>query len=91
MKAAEAASVVKGPFPMTNPGEIPWYADDTPPEDSTPVATHLENELRRRDRELLAEWRNVVANGQSHRIVGMGLVIPWSTIDAILKALDPVA
>lgn len=47
----------------------------------------LENELRRRDKELIAEFKGGVANPQTKRVFGMGLVVAWSTIDAILKAL----
>lgn len=56
-------------------------------EDTNPVATALEAELRRRDKELLAEWRRSVADTQPKRIYGGALIVPWSTVDAILKAL----
>lgn len=48
---------------------------------------HLEAELHRRDLQLIAEWRRAIADTRPKQIYGGAVIVPWSTVDAILKLL----
>lgn len=90
-KAAKTAEAAPVEWNVQNPGknadELTLGFTNGGEVEAKKIAQGFEAELHRRDKELIAEWKRAIADTRPKQIYGGAVIVPWSTVDAILNLL----